>query len=221
MKKLQIFLVILVVTTSGFWGGCKGDDTVAPTVYVTSIKDNQLPDSTAGWLYFSFDTETVIPATQANTDAWDIKFRFIANDTTPAGINNFVKIFTSSGPIFLNSPNVGNPTGKTKGYVLDSTFATVSYAGEDSKFRSDDSTVSTRIISNQLGGPNAFFIYDGASRTVSTNPSKTLMIQTKGGKYVKMQLSSLYQGKPVPPTSASVVGYYSFNYVKSNTKTLK
>jgi len=221
MKKLQYLLVILAVSSISYLGACNSDDSVKPTVYVTSIKSDQKPDSTDGWLYYSFDTEAVIPATQAMTDAWDIKFRFIANDTTAAGINNFVKIFTSTGPIFLNSPNAGNPSGKTKGYVLDSAFATVSYAGEDSKFRSDDTTIATRIISNQLGGPNAFFIYDGASRTVSTNPSKTLMILTKGGKYVKMQLQSLYKGNPVPPTSESEVGFYSFQYVKSDTKTLK
>ncbi len=221
MKKIQYLLVMVAISTVGFIQGCTDDDTVTPTVYVTSIKTDMKPDSTEKWLYYSFDTETTIAATDSSTDKWDIKFRFIPYDVTPAGIGKLISIFQKDGPIYLNSPIVGNPSGKTKGYIVDSAFVNVSYAGEDSKFISDDTANATRIISTNLSG-NGYFIYSGPpNHTLGINPSKTLMIRTKGGKYVKMQLKSIYQGAPDVPTQASVFGYYSFQYVKSDTKTLK
>lgn len=221
MKKLQYLLVMIAISTVGFISGCTEDDTTTPTVYVTSIKKDQLPDSTQKWLYYSFDSESVVAASDSSTDKWDIKFRFISYDVTPSGLGNLIGVFQKSGPIFLNSPNVGNANGKTKGYVLDSAFATVATAGDDSKFISDDTSTATRIISTNLGAAG-YFVYSGPpNHTVSTNPSKTLMIRTKGGKYVKFQLQSIYKGAPAVPDMTSIWGYYSFQYVKSDTKNFK
>ncbi|MBI3260074.1 MAG: HmuY family protein [Ignavibacteriae bacterium] len=221
MKKLQYILVMIVISTVGFISGCTEEDTTQPTVYVTAIKKDQHPDSTDKWMYYSFDTETVVAASDSSTDKWDIKFRFLPYDVTQTGIGNLIHIFQFDGPIYLNSPNVGNAKGKTKGYILDSAFVNVSYAGDDSKFISDDTANSTRIIPTNLGAAG-YFIYSGPpNHTVSTSPSKTLMIKTSGGKYVKFQLQSVYQGAPAVPDMTSIWGYYSFQYVKSDTKTLK
>ena len=208
-KSLCLFLAVSMSVLIG----CNPDDTVNTPVIITSIKDNMTPDSTDGWLYYSFDTDATVPATQAATDAWDIKFRFIPFDQTGA---IFQKIFLAEGAIFLNSPTVGNAAGKTKGYVADTSFLVVSAVGDDSKLRSDDTTKGNQIITF-----NGFYTYNPAARTASPNPNKTLIVRTAKGKYVKMQLQSIYKGKPLVPTMTDPVGYYSFQYVKSDTKSFK
>ncbi|MBK9249585.1 MAG: HmuY family protein [Ignavibacteria bacterium] len=189
--------------------------------YVKSTVKSFINDgSPDGWLYYSFDTESVISSSQSHTSAWDIKFRFIANDITAAGKLAFSDIFVKSGAIFLNSPLVGNSSGKTKGYIADQAFEQVTLAGDDSKFRSDDINIDTRIIPVTPSGTNAYINYNSSVPSVIPNPDKTLIIRTANGKYVKMKLVSLYKDKPTIITSADLVGYYSFQYLKSDTKTL-
>ncbi len=109
MSTFKSLLLFLALTASVIIG-CNPDDPVKPAVIVTSIKENMTPDSTDGWLYYSFDTDATVPANQAGTDAWDIKFKFIPYDPTGA---IFQKIFLADGAIFLNSPTAGNAAGKT------------------------------------------------------------------------------------------------------------
>jgi hypothetical protein len=208
-KSLFLFLAIFMSVLIG----CNPDDTVNTPATITSIKDNMTPDSTDGWLYYSFDNDVTVPATQAGTDAWDIKFRFIPFDQTGA---IFQKIFLADGAIFLNSPTAGNAAGKTKGYVADTSFMLVTAVGDDSKLRSDDTTKGSQIITF-----NGFYTYNPTARTASPNPNKTLVVRTAKGKYVKMQLQSIYKGKPLVPAMTDPVGYYSFQYVKSDTKSFK
>lgn len=190
--------------------------------YVKSTTNSFVNTGTAdGWLYYSFDTDAIIPSNQSGTSAWDIKFRFIANDNTQAGKNNLSNIFSKSGAIFLNSPLVGNAAGKTKGYIANAKFDLVTVAEDDSKFRSDDINVDTRIIPVTPSGANSYIFYDSSIPTVTPNPDKTLVIRTASGKYVKMKLVSLYKSNPTVITPADLVGYYSFQYVKSDTKSFK
>lgn len=84
------------------------------------------------------------------------------------------------------------------------------------KLRSDDTTQNNQIVTF-----NAFYVYDNVARTVTLNPQRTLIIRTAKGKYVKLQLQSIYKDKPLVPKITDVVGYYSFQYVKSDTKSFK
>jgi hypothetical protein len=122
--------------------------------------------------------------------------------------------------IFLNSGTV-NPSGLTKGLIVDTTFDLLTTAPADSNFKIDDQSTSGRILSIALAPPGNFFTYDGSSRTINPVAQKTLVVKTRLGNYVKLQILSIYKDQPEKPTMFSEIGYYSFRYAKSITKKLK
>jgi hypothetical protein len=122
--------------------------------------------------------------------------------------------------IFLNSGTV-NPSGLTKGIIVDTTFDLLTTAPADSNFKIDDISTSGRILPISLAPPGNFFIYDGSSRTINPVAQRTLVIKTRLGNYVKLQILSIYKDQPEKPTMFSEIGYYSFRYAKSSTKKLK
>lgn len=169
------------------------------------IISNLKPDSLS-FIYYSFDSDTTIAATQANTDAWDIRLPQLSASSRAVDI-------------LLNSGNV-NPNGKTLGIVIDSTFDVLSTAPLDSALRSDDTTAAKRVISIDLLG-KGMFTYNSASRTITPNPQKTLVLKTRTGKYVKVQFVNLYKDAVASPTMFTPLGYYRLRYVKNITRVLK
>lgn len=169
------------------------------------IVENLRPDSLSV-LYFSFDTETTIPASRANTDEWDIQLPFINMNSRAVDV-------------LLNSGNV-NANGKTIGIVVDSTFDLVSSAPADAAMRTEDTTAAKRIVSIDLFG-KGMFNYNSAQRTIIPNPQKTLILKTRSGNYVKVQFVNLYKDAVAAPTMLTPLGYYRLRYVKNSTRTLK
>jgi hypothetical protein len=168
------------------------------------------PDSAARFLYFSFDTDGVVPATMATSDKWDIRLPYLSASSR-------------SIDIVLNSGNI-NTNGKTRGLMIDTTFDLLQSAPEETRLRTEDtSVVSGRrntIVPGDLLG-TGLFLYNGATRTLSINPQRTLVLTTAGGKFVKVQFVNLYQGAVATPTMFTPVGYYTIRYVKSNTRQLR
>lgn len=166
---------------------------------------NLRPDSLSV-LYFSFDKDTVIPASLAATDKWDIRLPFLSANSR-------------SVDILLNSGNV-NPNGKTRGITIDSAFDLVSFAPSEAQMRQEDTAVSRRIVSVDLFG-GGMFNYNAAQRTIVPNPQKTLALKTAGGNYVKVQFVNLYKDAPSAPTMFTPLGYYRIRYVKNTDRNLK
>jgi hypothetical protein len=174
--------------------------TLTPRV-VSELK----PDSLS-FIYFSFDSDTTIAATQANTDAWDIRLPQLSASSR-------------SVDVVLNSGNV-NPNGKTLGIVIDSTFDLLFSAPLDSALRADDTASAKRVMSIDLFG-KGMFNYNSSTRTITPNPQKTLVLKTRTGKYVKVQFVNLYKDAVASPTMFTPLGYYRLRYVKNTTRVLK
>jgi|GEM_PF-889776 hypothetical protein len=226
MKNRFLAVILLSVTTLPYWG-CKDDSPINPP-NTTTLKTATAFDMEAplqdGWLYYSFDTEAIVPASQAKTDQWDIKFRAVDFDPTKPDTDrskyaSLIDIFLRKGFFFLNSGNV-NPNGKTVGVIIDSAFTQVTTAPDETKFTVEDSTYfanpSKSIVSQ------SFLTYSGSpNHTVAQNASRTLILRTRSGTYVKMQLLSIYKNHPATPTTQDDVGYYSIAFVKGEGKRLK
>lgn len=225
MNKFLTSISLLCLLSLGF-NGCKDDEssTTAPdntnkTLTIKTVFDLE-PNLADGWLYYSFDTESIIPASQAETDLWDIKFRALDFDPDkPETYKVLINTYISKGFIFLNSGTV-NVNGKTLGIVMDSSYTQLTTAPADANFKQDDTTyagvTSKSIITNQ------FLVYSGApNHAVSQKSSNVLVLKTKSGIYVKMQLLSMYKGHPETPTTKDDVGFYSIAYTKGNGRRLK
>lgn len=207
------------------FNSCKDDEsTTAPdntnkTLEIKTVFDLE-PNLADGWLYYSFEGDSIVPPSKAATDLWDIKFRALDFDPAkPETYTVLINTFMSKGFIFLNSGTV-NPTGKTLGIVMDSTYTQLTTAPADAFFRQDDTTyagvASKCIITNQ------FLVYSGApNHTVAQKGTNVLVLKTRNGVYVKMQLLSMYKGHPETPTTKDDVGFYSIAYTKGNGKRLK
>jgi hypothetical protein len=157
-------------------------------------------------LYYSFDADTTIAASQANTDAWDIRLPHLNPSSRAVDI-------------LLNSGNM-NPNGKTIGIVVDSTFDLLTTAPADEMLRREDTTSANRIVSIDLFG-KGMFTYNSAQRTIIPNPQKTLVLKTRTGNYVKVQVVNLYKDAVANPTMFTPLGYYRLRYVKNSTRQLK
>lgn len=182
---------------------------VQPTIDTVSTRiiKNIIPDTLQSkFVYYSLDGDSVVPPSKSATTEWDIKMSYLYGGGKTKQID-----------IFLNSGTV-NPSGLTKGLIVDTTFDLLTTAPADSNFKIDDQSTSGRILSIALAPPGNFFTYDGSSRTINPVAQKTLVIKTRLGNYVKLQILSIYKDQPEKPTMFSEIGYYSFRYAKSRTK---
>lgn len=185
---------------------------VQPTIDTVSTRiiKNIIPDTVQSkFIYYSLDGDSVVPPTKSQSAEWDIKMAYLYGGGKTKQID-----------IFLNSGTV-NQSGLTKGLIVDTTFDLLMTAPADSNFKIDDQSTSGRILSIALAPPGNFFTYDGSSRTINPVAQKTLVIKTRLGNYVKLQILSIYKDQPEKPTMFSEIGYYSFRYAKSSTKKLK
>jgi hypothetical protein len=208
MKK---FLLLSLCALGLF--SCKDEDSTTNTVIKgdTLVQKTLLdivPDTTqAKFLYYSIDGDSVVPASKANTDLWDIKLAYLYGGGKTRQID-----------IFLNSGTV-NTTGKTKGILADTTFDLLTTAPADEAFKADDTASARRIIPVSLDG-KGMFVYNPSARTITPAPQKTLVLKTRNGNYAKLQIISIYKGRPATPDMMSEIGYYSFRYARSNSRKL-
>jgi hypothetical protein len=166
-------------------------------------RENLLPDSTIGWLYYSIDGDSIVPASEANTAKWDIKMAFLPGAQT------------RQIDMFLNSGTVGS--GTTLGAVVNSRFDNLIDVPADSLLSPDDTSQTGRIISVALSGDSAMFIYTASTHTISPSPDKVLFIKTASGVHVKFQVTSIYLDAPASPTLDTPLGYYHFRYAKATS----
>lgn len=205
-----------------FLSACSDQPSVTqpPATLTSVLKVNLNPDSTAGWLYYSFDLDSIIPASQSNTDIWDVKFRYMPYDTTARGIANFINIFLNTGPIYFNSGTV-NAAGKTKVAIIDSIFDQLSIVPQESLFLSDDTSSAGRAIKT-LQYPNTIFVYSGPPNHACTfKPNKTIVLRSRSNRYYKVQFLSIYKDAPEQPDTKTALGYYRFRYIKADGTRLK
>lgn len=223
--EISLRSLILLSIIPLFFGGCSEEETAAPTttnLSLIKVFDMEAP-LTDGWLYYSFDKEAIIPASQATSDQWDIKFRAVDFDPTiPDSVKSkyasLIDVFLRKGFFFLNSGTV-NSNGKTVGTIIDSAFTQISTAPDDSKFQADDTTYFGNPSKSII--PASFLTYTASKHTVAQNASKTLVLKTKNGTYVKVQILSMYKNHPATPSTSDDVGYYSIAFVKGEGKRLK
>lgn len=208
VSSLRTFSLAFALCLIAFVASCCTQNSVTNGTQGTLtplIVSNLRPDSLSV-IYFSFDRDSVVPASRATTDEWDIRLPFLNE-------------FSRSVDILLNSGNV-NPNGKTIGIVVDSTFDLLTTAPIDSQLQTEDTASSRRIVSIDLFG-KGMFNYNSSQRTIIPNPQKTLVLKTRSGNYVKVQFVNLYKDAVASPTQFTPLGYYRLRYVKNTTRTLK
>lgn len=220
---MQILRVALVASTIALGlSSCSEESVVTPTPAPSSKTVSNLnPTEADGWAYYSFDKDTTVEASKANGSDWDIKFRYIPFDQTGAAV---VKVYTQTGPIFLNSGTV-NVNGQTQGCLVNNrTFESIDSVESSFVFRNDDTLGTERLFPKVALGPSQtpqYFVYNTTSNTVGVNANITYVIKTKSNKYVKFRLLSVYKDAPQTPTVMSPLNYYTFAYVKSDSKSFK
>ncbi|CAN5563992.1 hypothetical protein BH10BAC6_BH10BAC6_10400 [soil metagenome] len=199
MKILSMLAFASVVVAS-----CSNDSTTNPGPSITSLsKANMRPDSAQGFLYYSLDGDSVVPFSKRTTNEWDICMAFLQDGGRTRQIN-----------IFFNSGTVG--VGTTKAYVASARFELVTVA-DTSKLKTDDTTTTNRIVSIDLTGPGVFIYQPTVRHTIVPSPDKTIVVRTKGGKFVKFQFTSIYKDAVPSPDELTPLGYYHFRYARSTT----
>ena len=190
---------------------CTDDNTTTnPPITADTLISNTIigvqPDTMVSkYAYFSFDNDSIVSPTLANTDAWDIRLPYLYG----GGKTRSIDIQINSGLV--------NSVGRTMGILADTTYDFLTTAPADALLKAEDTSKTTRIIPIALDG-TSMFMYNPQAFTINPVPQKTLVVKTKAGKYVKFQVLSLYKGQPATPTMYSELGYYSFRYVKSNSR---
>ncbi|MBM4173229.1 MAG: hypothetical protein FJ212_02610 [Ignavibacteria bacterium] len=207
MFRITIFLLFAAFALNS----CSDDSPTNPgsNAEILTVKtiSGARPDTlTSKYLYFSFDTDDFISPSKDTTSDWDIRLPYLYG----GGKTRAIDIVLNSGTI--------NIAGKTVGKVVDTTFDLLKTAPEDALLKYDDAT--NRVISIAVDG-TGMFTYEPASRTLNPAPQRTLVLKTKNGTYVKVQVMSLYKNQPVVPTMTSELGYYSFRYAKSSNRNLR
>ncbi len=180
--------------------GCGSDTTTGPgPAPVVQTKTNMRPDSTEGWLYYSFDGDSIVPASKKATDEWDVRFAYLQGEGR-----------TRTVDIELNSGTVG--IGVTQGVVVTSRFEGFVSIDAAPALRSDDTAAANRVVPNCVTCPNALFVYDPLRHTINPSPDKVVLVRTGKGGYVKFQVTSIYKDAEASPTMLTPMGYYHLRY---------
>jgi hypothetical protein len=137
------------------------------------------------FVYFSFETNTQVQA----SDTWDIAIK----GTT----------------ILVNGGISGN--GNARAALMDGAFDEVTEIPADLIFRQD--TQESLAIPSSSG--QGWYNYNFTNHTVNPIPGRILLIQTHGGKYVKVEILSYYQGNPPMEevTRMTPSAYYTFQFM--------
>ncbi|MCO6466516.1 MAG: HmuY family protein [Bradyrhizobiaceae bacterium] len=193
-------LLALVAICAVLLTGCPSTQTTPPET-VATVRSNMQPDSTIGWMYYSLDADSVIPASQANSANWDIRMPYLLCCGQ-----------TKQVDVMLNSGTAG--PGNTKGAMVSSRFENLTAVPEGTTLVTDDSLASNRIVPVAVIGSNVMFVYDMSSHTIRPSPDKCLIVQTNSGNKYKFQFTSIYQDNNPTPTFMTPLGYYHFRYQK-------
>lgn len=195
---LSLVCIALVLTS------CE-DEPTGPNNSATSVtKANMRPDSATGWMYYSIDGDSIVPADQANTTNWDIRFAYLLCCGKTQQID-----------VFLNSGTAG--PGNVKGDMVNVRFENLIDVPDTTTLVVDDTSKAGRIVPVPVVGPNIMFVYDVASHTIQCSPDQVLVIKTGKGAMAKFQFTSIYENAPSAPTMFTNIGFYHFRYVKTTT----
>jgi hypothetical protein len=196
--------ISMIVLAGALLSACSSDPATSPGPTTTSItKANMRPDSVQGFLYYSLDGDSVVPFEKRTTNEWDIRMAYLQGEGRTRQID-----------IFFNSGTAG--VGATKAYVASSRFESVT-AADTTKLKNDDTTTTARIVSIDLTGPGVFIYQPTVRHTIVPSPDKTIVVRTKGGKFVKFQFTSIYKDAVPSPDELTPLGFYHFRYVRSTS----
>ncbi|MEN3026812.1 MAG: hypothetical protein ABDH31_03770, partial [Chlorobiota bacterium] len=154
--------------------GCAEEETPTDGGTATprdTIIRNLWVDTARGYALLDFERGDTVSPSLRGTAEWDLLLPALSPRTR-------------SLDILLNSGTV-NPSGKTRGVVLNQPYDQVRQIPADVQLREDDTAAARRVISPSVGG-EGLFLYNSQTRTLTPLP-KTLVLQTRSGKYVKVQ----------------------------------
>lgn len=188
IKSIFLITILSLISTS-----CtKNEDEQEPVVskqalniYAPVTTDRTVNPPTEAGAFTKFNFEL---GTEVNNDNWDIAFR-----GTTILVNGGAKVGLSDEPTRTGIGAVSLQTG---------TLAEISTAPEDSEFKEDKS--------GELALPKGtWYSYNPQNHQISPVAGKVLVIKTRNGHYVKMEILSYYKDQDTSKDSR----YYSFNYV--------
>jgi len=184
------------------WGCAKEEQTTAPPTGETReyTLRNLWVDTAQGFALLDFERGDTVSAGLRATDQWDLWLPALS------ARSRSIDIFVNSGTF--------NPAGKTLGAVVNVPYDQLT-AVPTAELRAEDTAAAQRIISPSLGG-DGLFVYDFQTHVLKPVPTKTLVLKTRTGKYVKVQFVSLYKDAPAQPNPYDL-GYYTIRYAISST----
>ena len=188
IKSIFLITILSLIATS-----CtKNDDEQEPVVakqalniYAPVTTDYTVNPPTEAGEFKKFNFEL---GTEVNDDNWDIAFR-----GTTILVNGGAKVGLSDEPTRTGIGALSLQTG---------TFSEILMAPDDSEFKQDKS--------GELALPKGtWYSYNPQNHQISPVAGKILVIITRNGHYVKMEILSYYKDQDTSKDSR----YYSFNYV--------
>ncbi|UYQ93099.1 HmuY family protein [Chitinophaga horti] len=90
--------------------------------------------------------------------------------------------------------------------LVDSAFDALTTVPHDTAFK------YTKVGINGFGGAVGWYNYNMTSHVLTAQPNRTLVFKNRAGRYVKLQMVSLYKGNPEAPTRATPAPYLTFKY---------
>jgi len=202
MNKLK-FTFYSLLLVAGSLAGCSKSDP-APALVASTRRDLPADPPSGGYnptngqpigvtkkyTLFNFENNKIIANVDSVTASWDIGFN---------GTN-----------IIINSGTSGPGTASAQ--VVTGVFADLNLA-PDNGYLVDNKNAVPASYAIPRGSGKGWYNYDQSTNLVTPIAGKVLVIQTCGGKYVKMEIISYYQGAPVSPTATTADRYYTFRYI--------
>jgi hypothetical protein len=185
-KKAVILLSPLMLVS------CKKDNDIQPDPVPIQLEVqivNSLPpaENDKEPVYFSIEQGKAVPASDSNTNKWDIAFlrtTILINSGTSGPGLGAAQVLTGIFEEIKNAP--------TSGYAVDN--APTSYA------------IPT-------GSGNGWYNYNPVLNIITPIAGRVIVLKTASGKYAKLEMLSYYKGAPANPTAADIPRHYSFRYV--------
>jgi hypothetical protein len=245
----SVMMICFSLLCTGLMTSCKKDaegakdkpDPVAPVI-VTGVYTlrNLVADSAGTYssgskpFYYSLEEGKIIPASQAQTNNWDICFNSTYNSNVCANNGSIASSPGYGGPgkgsiymvvnsgidgQYYNAP--GKPIKKVPVRALfDQAFAGVTNAAvADGKWESD-AIVGLDYFQNTTPGWAWYDFYgelfpgkptDSVAHVAYSLP-RSLIVKTAKGNYAKIQIYSFYKDAPEVPTRSNKPGFITMKY---------
>jgi hypothetical protein len=212
-SKCILFIAAAAIVLAG--ASCKKDNNTDPStrtrisayvekdgrgiVYVTDLPGDTTatPGSPGKNIYFSLGANGTVDSSKKLTTSWDLAFTNI--------YNSYVTINNGTNPI---SPGYG---GSAQGqlYIVNLPFDSV-------KTVPAGSAVNVNGSAGMDGYPSAswpgWYQYNPSTHLMTTIQGKTLVVKLAGGKYAKVEMTTLYKGNPASPSISTPVPYFTYRY---------